>query len=50
MRRILIIDDEQDLRSILSMLLRKMGYDVILAEDGEKGKRPCKNGIDLHGF
>ena len=50
MRRILIINDEQDLSSTLSMLLRKMGYDVILAEDSEKGKRPCKNGSGFHGF
>jgi CheY-like chemotaxis protein len=37
MRRILIIDDEEDLRYILSMLLTEMGYDVVVAENGQKG-------------
>ena len=37
MQRILLIDDDENFRSILSMLLKKMGYDVEVAEDGEKG-------------
>jgi two-component system response regulator RegX3 len=37
MRRVLIIDDEEDLRYILSMLLTEMGYDVVVAENGQKG-------------
>ena len=37
MHRILVIDDDENIRSILSMLLRKIGYDVEVAEDGEKG-------------
>ena len=36
-QRILVIDDDENIRSILSMLLRKMGYDVTVAEDGKKG-------------
>lgn len=36
MLRILVIDDEQDFRRILSMVLTKLGYDVVVAEDGEK--------------
>ena len=37
MLRILVIDDEQDFHRILSMVLTKLGYDVVVAEDGEKG-------------
>jgi two-component system response regulator ResD len=37
MHRILVIDDEPNIRSILSALLEKLGYDVEVAEDGEKG-------------
>jgi CheY-like chemotaxis protein len=37
MQRILLIDDDKNIRSILSKLLKKMGYDVEVAEDGEKG-------------
>jgi DNA-binding NtrC family response regulator len=35
--RILIIDDEASIRSILSTLLKKNGYDVQAAESGESG-------------
>jgi DNA-binding response OmpR family regulator len=37
MQRILLIDDDEDISSILSKLLKKIGYDVEVAEDGEKG-------------
>ena len=37
MRRILVIDDELHIRSILSRLLETLGYEVEVAEDGEKG-------------
>lgn len=37
MHRILVIDDEPDIRRILSMLLKDLGYDVEVAEDGKKG-------------
>jgi CheY-like chemotaxis protein len=36
-RRILLIDDDENIRAILSRLLKNMGYDVQVAEDGEKG-------------
>jgi two-component system response regulator AtoC len=35
--RVLIIDDEASIRSILSALLRKNGYEVQVAESGESG-------------
>jgi two-component system response regulator AtoC len=34
-KRILVIDDEESLRHMLSVLLRKQGYDVDTAENGE---------------
>lgn len=36
MKRILIVDDEDQIRNILRMYLIKEGYDVTEAEDGEK--------------
>ncbi len=37
MAKILVIDDEQGIRNLLDTLLRRKGYDVILADSGEKG-------------
>jgi len=37
MPRILVIDDEKNIRSVLSRLLKALSYDVEVAEDGEKG-------------
>ena len=37
MGQILIIDDEQSIRSILFMILTELGYDVKVAENGEEG-------------
>lgn len=37
MSKILIIDDEEEIRSIVKHHLTKAGYTVIEAEDGEKG-------------
>jgi DNA-binding response OmpR family regulator len=37
MAKILIIDDEQGIRDLLDTLLRRKGYDVVLAESGWKG-------------
>ncbi len=34
--RILVVDDEPDIRKIVRMTLEKAGYDVLEAEDGEK--------------
>lgn len=37
MVKILVIDDEQSIRELLEKLLRREGYDVVLAENGWKG-------------
>jgi DNA-binding NtrC family response regulator len=35
--RILVVDDEANIRSTVKMVLTRAGYDVVEAEDGEKG-------------
>jgi two-component system, chemotaxis family, chemotaxis protein CheY len=35
--RVLIVDDEENIRKLVRMALAKAGYDVIEAENGEKG-------------
>ncbi|HSA61669.1 MAG TPA: response regulator [Nitrospiraceae bacterium] len=35
--RVLIMDDEADIRKVVRMTLQKAGYDVLEAEDGQKG-------------
>ena len=37
MAKILVIDDEPGIRELLDTLLRRKGYDVVLAESGQKG-------------
>lgn len=37
MAKILVIDDDRGIRSLLDSLLRRKGYDVVLAENGFKG-------------
>jgi CheY-like chemotaxis protein len=37
MARILVIDDENSIRAVLAILLKQLGHDVELAEDGQKG-------------
>jgi CheY-like chemotaxis protein len=36
-KKILVIDDEADVRTFLCAVLKKGGYEVLLAEDGAKG-------------
>jgi len=38
-KRILIVDDEQDVLTYLSTLLQDHGYDTLLAKDGEEALR-----------
>jgi two-component system, NtrC family, response regulator AtoC len=47
MAKVLVIDDEANLRKVLAALLRRDGYDVTIAEDGEMGMAEFqKNGAD----
>ena len=38
-RKILIVDDEQDIRDVLAMALADMGHDVLTAGEGEQALR-----------
>jgi len=37
MAKLLVIDDEEGIRNLLEILLRRKGYDVVLADGGRKG-------------
>ena len=37
MAKLLVIDDEEGIRNLLDILLRRKGYDVVLADRGRKG-------------
>lgn len=39
--RILVVDDEQDLRELVARVLGRSGYDVLVAEDGIEGVEAC---------
>jgi len=43
MNKIAIIDDEEDIREILSYNLQKEGFQVFVAENGKQGIELCKN-------
>ncbi len=42
--RVLVVDDEPDIRKVVKMTLTKAGYDVIEAEDGEKAIEAIQEG------
>jgi len=42
-KKILVVEDSQDIRNILYMRLLINGYDVIVAEDGQQGLDKAKN-------
>ena len=42
--RVLIVDDEENVRKLVRITLTKAGYDVIEAEDGEKGIAAIRSG------
>jgi len=42
--RILIVDDEEDIRKTVRLILTKAGYDVVEAEDGEAGIKAIGSG------
>ncbi|MDD5281588.1 MAG: response regulator [Candidatus Omnitrophica bacterium] len=41
-KTILIIEDESDLREFLELRLQCLGYDVIIAKDGQEGLKKAK--------
>ncbi len=43
MGRVLVVDDEAHIRTTVRMALTKAGYDVVEAEDGEKGIQAIKS-------
>jgi CheY-like chemotaxis protein len=48
MPRILVIDDEKDIRDLLRVLLESKGYEVVEAENGDAGLRVFRSmPIDL---
>ena len=42
--RILLVDDEQSVQKLLAYPLRKEGYEVVSALDGQRGARPAARG------
>lgn len=42
--RVLVVDDEADVRKSVRLILSKAGYEVVEAEDGEAGVRAIKRG------
>jgi CheY-like chemotaxis protein len=47
-KRILIVDDEQDIRTYLSTLLGDQGYETVQAKDGEEAMQKVQAGpLDL---
>ncbi len=48
MAKVLVVDDEANLRKVLAAMLRRDGYDVTVAADGEQGLAEFhKNGADI---
>ncbi|HTP58489.1 MAG TPA: sigma-54 dependent transcriptional regulator, partial [Spirochaetia bacterium] len=47
MKRILVIDDEPNVRTVLAMLLEDDGYEVMTAEDGQKGLSMIDSASDV---
>ena len=45
LNRLLIVDDEQSMRELLSIMLRKEGYEVVTADNGEKALKAVQNDI-----
>ncbi len=44
MKQILIIEDDESVRSVLKAVLEEVGYNTVVAEDGSEGiKKVCKH-------
>ena len=48
-KKILVIDDEADVRTYLSRLLQKYGYETVTAEDGVAGLEVARLYGDVDG-
>jgi two-component system chemotaxis response regulator CheY len=48
--RVLVVDDEPDLRKSLRLILTKAGYDVVEAEDGERAIEIIKSADNAHAI
>jgi len=47
-KKILVIEDEKDIRELLQLYLKREGYDLQIAKDGETGlRKACKERYDL---
>jgi two-component system chemotaxis response regulator CheY len=42
--RVLIVDDQPEIRHSLALILSRAGYDVVDAEDGETGIQAIRSG------
>ncbi len=45
MNRILLVDDEQSMRDFLSIMLKKDGYDVVAAQNGDNALKAVQSEI-----
>jgi DNA-binding response OmpR family regulator len=50
MAKILVIDDQPNVREFLEILLRQQGYDVVLAENGWKGLQLYRKNTPMSFF
>ena len=41
--KVVLIDDEEDIRDVLTVALQDSGYEVVSAPDGEEGLRMCES-------
>jgi DNA-binding response OmpR family regulator len=47
-KKILVIEDEKDIQELLQLYLKREGYDVQIAKEGETGlRKACKERYDL---
>jgi len=46
-KKVLVVDDEKDIRELLGDILKMGGYKVIFAEDGQQALKKCLKGVDL---
>ena len=46
--KILVADDEKEIRQVLGMILAEEGYEVVTAGDGQEAARLASGDIDLY--